>query len=136
VLIAKLFAGLAGLAFVIAVFGRVHVLPRANLWLSVANVSFGAFYWQLFLGLACAVFSLAYFGIVRWMQHPLNQTSGLVGFLFIAAASSVWLSSSLLATSDSLRNHWLVIVLFAAMFSFILGVTLTAANLAWVLLRN
>lgn len=50
---AKLFAGLAGLAFVIAVLGRVHVLPRANLWMRVANVSFGAFYWQLFLGLAC-----------------------------------------------------------------------------------
>jgi hypothetical protein len=136
VLNAKLFAGLAGLAFVIAVLGRVHVLPRANLSLRVANVVFGAFYWQLFLGLACAVFSLAYFGVVRSMQHPLNQTSGRVGFLFIAAASSVWLSSSLLATSDSLRNHWLVIVLFAAMFSFILGVALTAANLAWVLVRN
>jgi hypothetical protein len=136
VLNAKLFAGLAGLAFVIATLGRVHVLPRANLWLHVAHVSFGAFYWQLFIALVCAVFSLAYFGVGRLMQHPLNQTTGLVGFLFIAAEAFIWLSSSLLATSDSLRNHWLAVALFAAMFSFILGVALTAANLAWVLFRK
>jgi len=136
VLNAKLFAGLAGLAFVTAVLGRVHVLPRANLWLRVAQVSFGAFYWQLFLALVCAVFGFAYFGIVRLMQHPLNQTTGLVGFFLVAVASVIWLSSSFLATNDSLRSQGLVIVLFASIFSFILGVALTAANLAWVLLRK
>jgi hypothetical protein len=136
VLSAKLFAGLAGLAFVIAVLGRVHVLPRANLWLTVANVSFGTFYTHLFIAVVCVVFSFAYFGIVRLMQHPLNQTTGLIGFFLVAVASVVWLSLSFLATSDSLRTHGLVIVLFAAIFSFILGVALSVANLAWVLLRS
>jgi hypothetical protein len=102
----------------------------------VAQVSFGAFYWQLFLALVCAVFGFAYFGIVRLMQHPLNQTTGLVGFFLVAVASVIWLSSSFLATNDSLRSQGLIIVLFASIFSFILGVALTAANLAWVLLRK
>ena len=133
---AKLFAGLAGLAFVIAALSRMHILPRANLWLTVGHVSFGAFYWQLFLALVCAVFSLAYFGIVRWMQHPLNQTTGLIGFFLVAVASVICLSSSFLATNDSLQSHGLVIALFASIFSFMLGEVLTAADLAWVLLRK
>jgi hypothetical protein len=136
VLNAKLFAGLAGLAFVIAILGRVHALPRADLSLSVANMAFGAFYTHLFIALVCAVFGFAYFGLVHLTQRPINQTTGLVGFILIGVASVVWLVSSSLATSDSLRNRWLLIVLFGAIFSFILGVALTAANLAWVLVRK
>ena len=133
---AKLFAGLAGLAFVIAVLGRVHVLPRANLWLTVANISFDTSYTHLFIAFVCGVFGFGYFGIVRLMQHPFNQTTGLIGFFLIAAATAIWLTSSFLATSDTLRSHWKVIVLFAAIFSFILGAGLTGANLAWVLVRR
>jgi hypothetical protein len=136
VLNAKLFAGLAGLAFVISILARVHILPRTNLSLFVADISFGIFYTQLLVALVCAVFGFAFFGVVHLMQRPLNQTTGLVGFFLVGVASVVWLISSFLTTSDSLRNHWLVIVLFAAIFSFILGVALTAANLAWVLLRK
>ena len=133
---AKLFAGLAGLAFVIAILGRVHALPRADLSLSVGNMAFGAFYTHLFIALVCAVFGFAYFGLFHLTQRPINQTTGLVGFILVGVASVIWLVSSSLATSDSLRTRWLVIVLFGAIFSFIFGVALTAANLAWVLVRK
>jgi hypothetical protein len=136
VLNAKLFAGLAGLAFVIAILGRVHALPRADLSLSVENMAFGAFYTHLFIALVCAVFGFAYFGLFHLTQRPINQTTGLVGFILVGVASVIWLVSSSLATSDSLRTRWLVIVLFGAIFSFILGVALTTANLAWVLVRK
>jgi lipopolysaccharide export LptBFGC system permease protein LptF len=136
VLDARLFAGLAGVAFVMSILGRLRVLPHANLWLHVANISFGAFYWQLFISLVCAVFGFAYFGIARLTQRPANQTVGLVGFFLVAFASAVWLASSYLTTSNSPLSRWLVILLFAAIFSFILGVTLSAANVAWVLLRK
>ena len=133
---AKLFAGLAGLAFVIAILGRVHAIPRGDLSLTVADVVFGAFYTHLFIALVCAIFGFAYFGVAHLTKRPINQTTGLVGFNLVGVASVVWLISSSLATSDSLRNTWLVIVLFAAVFSFILGVALTAANLAWILVRK
>jgi hypothetical protein len=136
VLNAKLFAGLAGLALVISILGRVHALPRTNLSLFVADIAIRTFYTHLFIALVCAVFGFAFFGIVHLMQRPLNQATGLVGFFLVGVASVVWLISSFLVTSDSLRNHWLVVVLFAAIFTFILGVALTAANLAWALLRK
>jgi hypothetical protein len=99
-------------------------------------MAFGAFYTHLFIALVCAVFGFAYFGLFHLTQRPINQTTGLVGFILVGVASVIWLVSSSLATSDSLRTRWLVIVLFGAIFSFILGVALTAANLAWVLVRK
>ena len=133
---ARLFAGLASIAFVLATLGRARVLPRANLWLRVANISFGAFYWQLFIGLVCAVFGFAYFGIARSTLRPVNQTVGLVGFFLVAFASAVWLLSSLTTTRNSPPSRWVVILLLAAIFSFVSGVVMTTANVAWVLLRR
>lgn len=135
-LIAKLFAGLAGIAFVVAILCRVRVLPHANLYLHIANIGFGAFYWQLFIGLVCAGFGFAYFTFVRLTQRPLNQTTGLAGFFLVAFASVVWLISSFRTTNDSLLSRWLVILLFAAIFSFLLGVVISAANVAWVFLQK
>jgi hypothetical protein len=136
VLNAKLFAGLAGIALVVAILGMVRVLPRANLGLHVANIGFGPFYWQLFVALACAVFGFAYLGVGRLTQHPLNQMAGLVSFFLVAAAFVVWLVSSFLTTSDSLPSRQLVILLFAAILSFLFGVALSAVNVAWVLVRK
>jgi hypothetical protein len=136
VLNAKFFAGLAGIALVVAILGRVRAIPRGNLWLRVANISFGTFYWQLFIALVCALLALAYFGIVRAPQRPLDQTIGLVGFFLVAFATVVGLISSFLTTSNSPMSRGLAILLFAAIFSFISGVALSAANVAWVLLRK
>jgi hypothetical protein len=132
---ARLFAGLAGTAFVIAILGRVHVFPLSNLDLRIANISFGAFYWQLFVALVCAVFGFAYFE-VRLMQTPFNYAVGLVGFFLVGFASVIWLISSFLITSDSPPTSRVVILLFAAIFSFISGVAVSAVNVAWVLLRK
>ena len=133
---AKLFAGLAGLAFVAAILGRVHMLPRANLSLNVGNVSFGAFYWQLFIFLISAFFGLAYFGLARLTQRPLSPTTGVVGFILIALASVVWLISSFFMGISSRSSDRLAIYLFASMACFIVGVAVSAANLAWALARS
>ena len=133
---ARLFAGLASIAFALAILGRLHVLPHANLYLRVANISFGASYWQVFIGLVCAGLGFAYFGIAPLTQRPVNQTVGLVGFFLVAFGSVVWLLSSFNTTRNSPLSQRAVILLFAAIFSFVSGVITTAANVAWVLLRR
>ena len=133
---AKLFAGLAGIAFVIALLGRLRVLPRASLWLSVGNVAFGAPYWQLFIVLVCGFFGFAYFGVVRLTQRPLNQTTGLIGFLLVAFGSVVWLIAGFLTKANLPRTNRFPVILFVAIASFILGVVFSTANVVWSRLRN
>jgi multisubunit Na+/H+ antiporter MnhE subunit len=67
---------------------------------------------------------------------PLNQTTGLVGFLFVAFDYVVWLTSSFLTAIDLPRKHRLAILLLVGIFSFIVGVALSTANVAWALLRK
>jgi hypothetical protein len=136
VLIAKLFTGLAGIVFVVAILGRVRILPHPNLLLWAGNTAYGPFYWQLFIALVCVGFGFAYFGFVRLTQRPLNQTAGLTGFFLVAFASVVWLISSFLTTKVSRMSRSMVILIFVAAFSFMLGVVLSAANLAWIFLRR
>ena len=133
---ARLFAGLAAMTFVVAILGRLRMLPRANLYLTFGPVGFGASYWQLFIFLVCTFFGLAYFGIARLKPRPINPTTGLVGFLLIAFASVVWLISSFLHTGRSRLGDRLAMLLFAAIGCFILGVVLATANVAWGLLRK
>jgi hypothetical protein len=133
---AKFFAGLAAIALVGAILERARAILRGNLWLRVGNISFGAFYWQLFIALVCALLALAYFGIVRVPQRPLDQAMGLVGFFPVAFATVVGLISRFLTTSNSPLSRGLAMLLFAAIFSFISGVALSAANVVWVFLRK
>jgi hypothetical protein len=133
---ARLFAGLAALTFAIAILGRVRLLPRANLWLTVGWLSFGAFYLQLFIFLVCAFFGFVYFGIARLKQRPVSPVPGLIGFLLVAFASAIWLISSFLMTDRSRPAGRLAILLFAAMGCFILGAVFSTANVAWALLRK
>ena len=133
---ARPFAALAAITFVVLVLGRLRILPPEKLWLYVGNTSFGAFYWQLFIVLICTFFGFAYFGVVRLTQHPLNPTTGLVGFLLVAFASVVWLISSFFITVRSLASHRITILLFTAMACFVVGVAFSAANVAWALLRR
>jgi len=87
------------------------------------------------VALICAVFALAYFGVFRLTQRPANLMVGLVSFFLIARAFVVWLISSFVTTSG-IPSHRLLILLFAPIFSFLLGLLLSAANIAWVLLRE
>jgi len=133
---AKLFAGLAGIAFAVTILTRVHVLPHANLWLHVRGYVFDEIYWQLLIGLVCALFGMAYFGISRLVGRGLNEASGLIGFSLIAFGSVVWLICSFLTAKNSPLSNRLAILLFVAMFSFVLGLAFSAANIAWELLRK
>jgi len=136
VLNARLFAALAGIALLFAFMDKEPVFGRANLLLSVGRFAFGPFYWQLFVALICAVFALAYFGVLRLTQRPANKMVGLVSVFLVAGAFVVWLISSFVTTSGSPPGHRLLILLFAAIFSFLLGLVLSAANIAWVLFRR
>jgi hypothetical protein len=136
VLNARLFAGLASIVFVVAILSRLGMFPPANLDFFVGSVGFGPSYWRLFIFFVCTFFGLAYFGIARLKQRPLNPTTGLVGFLLVAFASVVWLISSFLITLGPRLADRLAILLFVAIGCFILGVILATANLAWGLLRK
>ena len=122
--------------FAIAILERFHVLPRTNLLLSLGHIALGPFYWQLLGAAASAFLALAYLGTTKLMRHPANYTIGLMSFFLVASALIVWLISSFLTSSDSPPTRRLFIPLFAAIFSFLVGVALSAANLVWVLLRK
>jgi hypothetical protein len=140
VLNARLFGGLASIVIVVALLVRAHVLPQADLEFTVGHggehLGFGASYWEPLIFLVGAFFALAYFGIARLTQRPLNLTTGIIGFLLVALASVAWLISSFLIADGSLRGDRLAILLFAAMGCFILGMVLSAANVVWGLLRK
>jgi hypothetical protein len=133
---ARLFAGLAAITFVVAVVGRLRMLPPTNLDFVVGSVSFGPFYWRLFIFLTCTFFGFAYFGIARLKERPLKPTTGLIGFLLVAFASVVWLISSFLTAHGSRMGDRLAELLFAAIACFVLGVAFCTANVAWALLRK
>lgn len=133
---AKLFGGFAAVTLVVAILGRLGMLPPANLDFIVGSVGFGPSYWRLFIFLVCTFFGFAYFGIARLRQRPLKPTTGLVGFLLVAFASVVWLISSFLITIGSRLGDRLAILLLAAIGCFILGVVLATANVGWALLRR
>jgi hypothetical protein len=133
---AKLFGGLAAITFVVAILGRLRMLPPANLDFVVGSVGFGPWYWRLFIFLVCTFFGFAYFGIARLKRSPLNSATGLIGFLLVAFASVVWLISSFLMTNNSRLGGRLAILLIAAIGCFILGVVLATANVASSLLRK
>jgi hypothetical protein len=132
----RLFAGLAAVTFLVAILGRLRILPVQNLYLTFGSVGYDAFYCELFIFLVCTLFGFAYLGIARLKERSLNPTSGLVGFILIAFASVVWMISSFVITDRSFRTDRLAILPFAAVGCFILGVVLATANVAWGVLRQ
>jgi hypothetical protein len=129
VLTGKLFAALAGIALVIAILGRMRVLPHANLWLRTGHFSFDAFYWQVFIAAVCAFCAFAYFAGVQITRRSPHQMTGLAGFLLIASASAIWLVSCFIPPS-----HRAIVPLFVAILLFVLGLAISAANVVWVFL--
>jgi lipopolysaccharide export LptBFGC system permease protein LptF len=129
------------MAFVVAILGRLRVLPPESLDFTFAtsrhqHLGFGPFYWRLFICLVCTFFGCAYFAIARLKPRPFNAATGLVGFVLVAFASLVWMVSSLLMTGGSRWGDQFAILLFAAIGCFIFGVVLATANAAWGLLRR
>ena len=136
VLTAKLFAALAGISFSLAFLGRKQVLPHQNLSISIGHTVFGPYYSQLFVALACAILAFAYFGVARWLRNPPNQSVGLVSFALVSLPLGVWLISSLFITGASSPSHRLLILLFAAIFSFLLGLVLSTVNVAFAVFQR
>jgi hypothetical protein len=136
VLSAKLFAALAGIVLTFALLGREQVVPHQNLGLSVGRIVLGPYYWQLFGAMACAILAFAYFGVARWLWHPPDQPIGLVSFVLVSIALVILLISSFFITSTSSPSRRLLIPLFAAICSFLLGLVLSAVNVAWAVWRQ
>jgi hypothetical protein len=136
VLPAKLFAALAGIIFTFAFLGREHVLRHQNLSISIGHTVLGPYYSQLFGALACAILAFAYFGAARWLRNPPNQSIGLVSFGLVSLALGVWLISSLFITGASSPNHRLLVLLFVAILSFLVGLVLSTVNVAFAVFQR
>jgi len=136
VLTAKLFAALAGMIFFFAFLGREQVLRHQNLSINIGHTVLGPYYSQLFGALACAILAFAYFGVARWLRNPPNQSIGLVSFALVSLAIGVWLISSLIFTGASAPNHRLIVLLFVAILSFLVGLVLSTVNVAFALFQR
>ena len=135
-LTAKLFAALAGMIFFFAFLGREQVLRHQNLSINIGHTVLGPYYSQLFGALACAILAFAYFGVARWLRNPPNQSIGLVSFALVSLAIGVWLISSLIFTGASAPNHRLIVLLFLAILSFLVGLVLSTVNVAFALFQR
>ena len=135
-LTAKLFAALAGMIFFFAFLGREQVLRHQNLSINIGHTVLGPYYSQLFGALACAILAFAYFGVARWLRNPPNQSIGPVSFALVSLAIGVWLISSLIFTGASAPNHRLIVLLFLAILSFLVGLVLSTVYVAFALFQR
>jgi len=134
-LTAKLFAVSAIILATCAFLTIGRILPPMNLYLPVKNIFLGPFFWQLLGAFVCAILALIYLAFARWMPRPLNQTTGLLSFTFIALAFILWLIVGSFIGINSPLSIWQVGGLFGTILSFLFGWALFAANVAWTLFR-
>jgi hypothetical protein len=137
---AKLFAALASVLAICVFLTRGRALPEMNLSSAVTKgvttIGYEPYYWQITGALVCAFLAFIYLAYARWMPLPLNQATGIVSFTFISLAFIIWLSVGYSVGMNSPPGNWKVGILFAAIFSFLFGCILFAANVAWTLLRT
>ncbi len=133
---AKLFGALGAIVFVVAILGRFGVLPFSPMGLDFSGVAYGPFYWQTFSAVVCAALALSYLGVARTATHPPNQIAGVASFAIVALALLAMTVESLLSARFFARFELLVWIFFAAMFAFLIGVVLSALNLAWAVFRK
>jgi hypothetical protein len=123
------------MVFCAAILGRVNVLPRMNLLVSVGSVAIGPYYWQLLVVLICTVLAAAYFSFSHWAPNPASPAVGIISFLLIATAAVVWMIFGYLFAGHG-WTHRHIGVLFLAMLSFITGLLLSTVNVFWAAIRS
>jgi hypothetical protein len=133
---AKLFGALGAIVFVVAMLGRLGILPFSPMGLDFSGVAYGPIYWQTFSAIVCAALALAYLGIARTATHPPNRTAGIASFALVVLALLTMNVESLLSERFFGRFELLVWIFFAAMFAFLIGVVFSAVNLAWTVFRH
>lgn len=128
---AKLFGLLGAIVFVVAVLGRLGVLPFAPMGLDISGIAYGPLFWQTFAAVVCAALALSYFVTSRTATHPPNQIVGIASFALVTLALLIMTIEGLLSEMLFRRFEFLIWCFFAAMFAFLIGVVLSALNLAW-----
>ena len=133
---AKLFGALSAIVFLVAILGRFGILPFSPMGLDFSGVAYGPFYWQTFSAIVCAALALSYLGVARTATPPPNQIVGIASFALVSLALLTMMVESLLSESLFSRFELLVWFFFAAMFAFLVGVVLSALNLAPCVFRQ
>ena len=131
---ARLFTIAAVFAFVVAILDRLNIL-RPNLGIFVGGAGLPAFYWEGFAAVTCAALALSYFAVARTVVQQPNRIVGAISFAIVVVAFVVMVVESLYSEKLFTANLF-VWLFFAAMFAFLVGVVLSAANLAWSVFRR
>ncbi len=135
---AKLFAWLAILQLGLAVLER-RTLSGVDIYFHATYFVVGQAYWLGFLAMTSALFALVYFAAFRWMLHPLNNSLGLMHFVF-ALAALVFLHIAVFTKDSAIVNgfpasreayRWVPFALLAGPFCFLLGCATLAVNCVW-----
>jgi hypothetical protein len=130
----RLFTIGAIFAFVVALLDRLNVM-RPNAGIFVAGVGLPAFYWEGFAAIAGAALALSYFAVSRTVPHAPNRAIGAISFALVFISFAAMVVESLYA-DKFFTNNLFVWIFFGAMFAFLIGVVLSAINLAWAVFRQ
>jgi hypothetical protein len=129
---AKLFTVLSTALLILALLGRIRLIPSMNLYFPVKDGVFGPYYWQLFGAVACAFFAFVYFAIGKWMPRSIEPFVGIANFILIAVAFLVWVVAGFFLKNSGRLDKWLIVTLIGARLSFFLGSVLVALVAGWV----
>jgi hypothetical protein len=132
---AKLFTVVAVAVFVAALLTRYGLL-HGTLGVHMFAVSIGPTYWMGFATIVCASLALCYFAVARSTAQPASELLGIISFALIALALIVMIAGNAATDQAGPQFDTLVWMIIAAMFAFLVGVVLSAVNLAWAVFRH
>jgi len=132
-LIAALFAGLAGL------LAMLSLLPSSDLYFHATYFVFTSKHLELFVALTCGNFAAIYFALSKWVPTHFNQPAGMLHFILIASAIVLGIvgvhgySAPTVDAATGLSHLSYLSHLAAAVLCFLAGCALFVMNCLWVL---
>ena len=129
---AKLFAVMASIALLIAVLGRVRVLPYVGFRLVVGHFLLSSFHSQLLIAVISVNLAFGYYSLSRLTVDHRSQVIGLIGFLAMAMAFALRLTLDFILGRAALPSVWQMVLFSATVHGLYLGVFLSIADLTWL----
>jgi cytochrome c oxidase subunit 1 len=136
-LIAALFAGLAGLLAMLSLVVAGRQLPSLDLYFHATYFVLAPKHLELFVALTCGIFAGIYFVFSKWVPTHFNQTAGLLHFIVFVLAIVLGIlgvhSYSVSTTDAATRLSRLSHLFTAAALCFSAGCAVFVVNCLLVL---
>jgi hypothetical protein len=128
-LMAKLLAGLASVLAVLALVAVFRRITPFDVYFHDAYFVVAPSGFFFFVALICGILAVLYFAIARWRLRPPDLLVGLVSFAILVVSLIGLFAAPFLVRNDSPPHSSQLYTLFGALYGFLLGFVLLAANL-------